>query len=973
MMFYLFLLSSIFLGRDIRWGGGVSSPLLIQKEARNISGKATKTGIKKKNYGVKESFKKEKFAVKGGSKGVNFTRNHGVCVDNYDQTYPSIATNSKGTIYAAVDYYNGSTYEVDVFVSYNNGDEWNYCFYLYSPTFNYRHPHIVINRGDTIYIFYETDDTLGFQYLESPDGDKWYRSYIPTWRFYTDSCVYPRGAVKDSFIYITFMYDYYGDGSDYDVGYVYSTDHGNSWYDYHDDLANTSYHELYPVVAISDSVVGIAYQYETASADSDWYDIMYDYDRFSNSWTEIYGIASYHDDMYPDLSASGNYVVLSCMRNYNYPQSDWDIWMRRSSNGGTGWDGLSFHPAHSGYDEKYPAIFTRMDTMYLAYTFDNRKICFADSNLAVDTWSSDTCSEKDMVYATFRNADVLVNNYQVMVVWTDTRNESNIPGIGKDIYFSTDYPITKSCDIKPYKPQDWTDYLIPSDVKGTTTPSNTLPGSPPTGTDSTYIDFALIDDSPVDAEDTIYSCLYVDDAEKQVFYAPPLPTGWYAYALDYSALIMGGRHTIKVVHDYTNRNTELDELNNSYGKQWVFSPLTLSDDASNIYKAPPFPQTEFSPPDTFNCDGFSITTTFYWGCVGIRPPDASDYNLRIYTDYTNATSGFSNYVSESYAGKGVVDFIMINGNQLTDSTFYPGVYRASGVGDYRIEWDRTDGTLSASGWNGPYTLSSGHVLNVYDVYLNSGQTYYIALEQASTDESLGFALYSSWDNKYIKARGDWVCFRDTITQGITKDTTYTPSVSGWCGIVVWNSSNDSKGDASYRLYISTSPLSIALSDFSISLRDGYPYIVWTSGIKVDKWLIKRRSGEKEVSFELPPDSRNFIDRTISPGVYTYRLFYIKDGETVFLKEGKITVPEEEFDVSIKNNLIRDYVDISIRGKGNASITIYGIDGRLYFRRDSEELRSGNLRIDFKAPQGIYILRVYNDKKTILQKKLMKID
>ena len=971
----LLLISFLLLSPFSQSGRGENMlfpPVLIQREPNNFS--EDKTFLNKvKRYGAKEKYRKGDQGEETCTKGVYFTRNHGICVDTYDQTYPSMAVNSKGTIYAAVDYYNGSTYEVDVFVSRDNGDNWDYAFYLYSSTYNYRHPHIVINQGDTIYIFYETDDTLGFQYLESPDGEKWYRSYISSWTFYPDRCLYPRAAVKDSFIYVAFMYDYYGDGSDYDVGYLYSKDHGNSWYDYHDGLANTANHELYPVVAISDSVVGIAYMYETASADSDWYDIMYDYDKFADSWTEIYGIASYHDDYYPDLYADGNYMVIACMRNYNYPASDWDIWMRRSSNGGTSWDGFSFRPAHSGYDEKYPSIFCIADTMYLVYTFDSRRICYADSFLGVDTWAADTCSEKDKVYPAFRNSEIIVNSTQKMVSWVDTRNEGNITNIGKDIYFATDYPITKSCDIKCYKPQDWTDFLIPSNVKGTTTPSNILPGSPPTGGDSTYIDFALIDASPVDDEDTIYSCLYVDDAEKQFFYSPPLPTGWYAYALDYSILIMGGRHTLKVVHDYTDRNTELDEANNLYGKQWVFSPLYLSDDSPGIYKAPPYPQTEFSPPDTFNCDGFSVTPTNYWGCVGIRPPEASDYDMRIYTDYSNSTSGFSNYITTSSADQGGVDFIMINGNYLSDSTFYPGVYRHSGVGDYLIEWDRTDGTLGSSGWNPYDTLYSGHVLNVYDVYLSSGQIYYVALEQTGSNETLGFAVYSSWDGKYIKAKGDWECFRDTITGGITKDTSFTTSTSGWHGIVVWSSSNSSKGDGIYRIYISSSPLSIALSDFSISLKNGYPYIAWRSELKVDSWKITRKSGRDGERYELPPDARHFYDRRVQPGNYTYSLYYKKNGLETLLKSTNIHVPAPEFSVNLMNTVVTDHLLLRIGGHGKADVKIFGIDGRIFYRGRITESSSGFKKIRLDLPSGVYLIKVCSDKEILVNKKILLVE
>uniref|UniRef100_A0A7C4UG17 T9SS type A sorting domain-containing protein n=1 Tax=candidate division WOR-3 bacterium TaxID=2052148 RepID=A0A7C4UG17_UNCW3 len=907
-------------------------------------------------------------------KKITFTKDHGVSVDKYNQTYPSIAYDSKGNIYVAMDYYNGSTYEIDIYRSKDYGDNWNLVFYLYHASYNYRHPHIVIDKRDSIYVFYETNDTrYGFQYLESPDGDKWTIYYVSSYTFYPDSCDYPRGAVKDSLIFVTFMFDYYGNGSDYDVGYVYSKDYGASWYDYHDNIAYTTKHERFPVIAITDSVIGVAYELNNASADTDSFDIKYAYTRDFTSWTTIYGIATFHNDRYPDITGKGRYLFISCQVNYlSRPSRDWDIWMKKSSNGGKSWDGSSFLPAETSNDEKYPSIFNNQDTIFLSYLYKDSLILFAETTAVSNDWFSDTVTDMKSVVPDLRCVDLAKNSNQRMVIWTDRRHISYLPNIGYDVYFSTDYPITKDCDLSIYKPVDWSDYLIPSRIKGTTSPSETLMGSEYNGSDTTFVDFAVLSNSPVDVPDTFFIDLYVDGVLKDEFYSTPLPTGWYAYLTDWPILVMGGRHTLSIYHDSYNDITEMDESNNSYGRQWVFFPIILNDKVPKTCKTPPLPQTSFSPPDTFNCDGFRVQTSLYWGAVGIKPPSDADYQLRVYSDhYINLNTGFSDLKKESNAGKGSVDFIMLDGNHLgSGNYFYPGVYKSTGDGDYIIEWNRTDYTLGTSGWNPIDTLPGGSILKVYDIYLSGGTKYYIAVKETLTNENLGFALFSSEDGKYYKARGEWVAFRDTITQNTYKDTAYTPSITDWLGLIVWNNNPSTKGNAIFKVYVGTVPLINELSDFSINTSGNEVIIIWNSSLPVERWIIKRLNltNGDSAFFYLKPDERCFKDKIDYSGRYRYSLFSEKDGMRSLLKEEDVYILLKTF---LLSNVITKDIGIFSSSGNNLDIEIYSINGSKVFERSFKTNTSKIYKINADIPQGVYFIYVKENGIEIIREKITK--
>ncbi|HBE73429.1 MAG TPA: hypothetical protein DDW31_04995 [candidate division Zixibacteria bacterium] len=288
-------------------------------------------------------------------------RNHAVSNYEDDQGSPSMAKDSQGRLYVAYDWlYSGTgKYEVWLARSSDGGNDWEDLFYLGDDNYDYRRPSLAATTTDEFFLFYQTDDTLGLQYIWSSGGDKWNFDYRIGYKASYPKCHRPRvaaGRKNDSTrVLVAWEYDYFGDGSDYDIGYAYSRDGGSSWLAASSRIADSVYQERFPSICISDSLIAVAYELYGNWGTNDSVDIMYSKTGGlsapqDTAWsTGVYGIATTRHDRQPALAASGRYVYLAGQRAYN-DQDDYDILVRHSSDGGKftllgeGFEGATFPP-----------------------------------------------------------------------------------------------------------------------------------------------------------------------------------------------------------------------------------------------------------------------------------------------------------------------------------------------------------------------------------------------------------------------------------------------------------------------------------------------------------------------------------------------------------------------------------------------------------------------------------------------------
>ncbi len=252
--------------------------------------------------------------------------------------------------------------------------------------------------------------------------------------------------------------------------------------------------------------------------------------------------------------------------------------------------------------------------------------------------------------------------------------------------------------------------------------------------------------------------------------------------------IRGGRHALRVDYDTNHDVVESNESDNTYEQQFVWSPMTLAHRTPETRAMPP-QRGDFA---ALNCDGFKFTGS-WWGCFAILPSQANDdYDIQLFHDYVNSTTGFSTALKSSMSGSGITDFVLWNGNVVgTGFAGYAGVslWNAGSGYSYDISASRQVATLHPPNDYGtslsyPDSILGGQAALVYEVHLDStNRSYHFLLDNTSGSADLNIALYSASGDYF--AKGDYVVASQGVAAGGDESFDYQPSVAGFYGLVVW--------------------------------------------------------------------------------------------------------------------------------------------------------------------------------------------
>ncbi len=130
-------------------------------------------------------------------------------------------------------------------------------------------------------------------------------------------------------------------------------------------------------------------------------------------------------------------------------------------------------------------------------------------------------------------------------------------------------PPPNQIDLVPYKPGGWSDNLVVTRSSLSTTDSTNLQN-----TDSLYIDWAALNNSPQTTPNGFHCSIYVDDVLKNTWSANALPGGYFTFVRGYSiGTLSGGIHTIALKIDSGTEVTEINESNNTYTRTISVGPL----------------------------------------------------------------------------------------------------------------------------------------------------------------------------------------------------------------------------------------------------------------------------------------------------------------------------------------------------------------------------------------------------------------
>jgi len=270
--------------------------------------------------------------------------------------------------------------------------------------------------------------------------------------------------------------------------------------------------------------------------------------------------------------------------------------------------------------------------------------------------------------------------------------------------------------------------------------------------------------------------------------------------------VPGGRHTLEARYDTDASIVESNEGDNVYRAQYVWSPFGLADQVAWYRNAPP-DRGVFS---AANCDGLQFTGN-WWGAVGVIPSTAGDdYDLQLFGDYANATTGFSTVLASSASGGQYTDFVLVNGNAVGyGQTRQAGVdrYAAGAGGSYLVQQSNQVGATLYPGTTYAAEVSSGSVpvgaydvLKVHEVYLgDTANSYRFTLDGAGAAD-LDFGLYAAGASYYGKF--DAVASSWGVGAGGDEFFTYQPPATGYYAVVVFKKTNADIGQSgSYELRV----------------------------------------------------------------------------------------------------------------------------------------------------------------------------
>jgi hypothetical protein len=260
----------------------------------------------------------------------------------------------------------------------------------------------------------------------------------------------------------------------------------------------------------------------------------------------------------------------------------------------------------------------------------------------------------------------------------------------------------------------------------------------------------------------------------------------------------GGRHAVYVVADAGEAVVETTEDDNIWVGQWIWPPRQLVKNTPVPRPLPPHPGLGVPLP---NCDGFSFTQTpgNAW-VVGINPVgEPDDYDLVIFDDYVNSTTGFSSFIGGSDAMARHTDFV-VGHYFASPPTVYPAILRYDAPEGNEVFIDATDaGGRNAFGTASfPYQfMDFGRVADVYEAYLEAGTLYWFTLEIHAGFKDTKLAVFPGTDGG-VYSRFEAEAYGWPVGDR-QSDLHFEPTVTGWHPVVVYRSGSANLDPIEYSL------------------------------------------------------------------------------------------------------------------------------------------------------------------------------
>lgn len=342
---------------------------------------------------------------------------------------------------------------------------------------------------------------------------------------------------------------------------------------------------------------------------------------------------------------------------------------------------------------------------------------------------------------------------------------------------------------------NWHAPLVPRAAADGTPAAVPLPASLPGNTAGTYLNSMAQNLSPVPSTIGAQAQVRLDGATLQNLAIPAVaPLASWISNQSSPVTVRGGRHTLSMRLDATTALDELEESNNAYGEQYIWSPLLLTAGVPLVRSAPPLRTGGWSDvrsgePVLFNCDGLRtpllINGTAHWAGVAVMPGASSGLDLNLYEVATGAKDGFDDTDCVSGWVAGESNYVLMNFGATARRMLDVGVVNANdGTQAYTIEASSASvATLPPSGAIGPFALASGRVMALTEVNLTPGD--YVARLVKTSGANIDWGLSVHGLSKAMQAKSSALSASWLRPAGEEEQILFTADTTGAYCFAVW--------------------------------------------------------------------------------------------------------------------------------------------------------------------------------------------
>lgn len=370
--------------------------------------------------------------------------------------------------------------------------------------------------------------------------------------------------------------------------------------------------------------------------------------------------------------------------------------------------------------------------------------------------------------------------------WTGTRDIGERPNLVNAINWIEP-------DVEPQWRGGWTYSVVPRNAAGATDANCPVTALLDGNLNTTYLNAAGYNTGYSPAPDAIgnevYSRLYLDG--DWIYWwswgrINPWPSGEF-WAINWGPVaVRGGRHSMQFYLDPLDVFNEYSEANNASTRQYVWSPLQLTNDVGIERGAPPL--KAWGSPAYYNGDGFRATGGWWTACA-VLPQSGDDHDLYSYADSYTSTTGFDASQYASAYGSSHADLVLVNGNVLGygQSRLFQSIrYSDASTANSAIEGDAQ--TTIGSPYSTTRTIDANDIFDLYEFYADQGEQYYVGVSNVTGSLDLTLLVFTAGQNYY--AYSDYAQRANANGANGNEYLVVTAPSAGWhCAVVIKESSN----------------------------------------------------------------------------------------------------------------------------------------------------------------------------------------